>query len=68
MAIRFDIGHLVKTRWSLSHLRNTRIEGWDRILLELRTWWKMETETIIETSFYERLNNIPRQKHPMDIY
>jgi hypothetical protein len=55
MAIRFDIRHLVKTRFAPNRLRNTRVKGWDRILIELRTWWGIGTETIIETSFYEKV-------------
>ena len=50
-----------------SHIRNTRIEGWNRILLEQRHWWNMGTETLVETSFCEPLKNVPRQKKPMEI-
>jgi hypothetical protein len=61
MAIQYDISHLVKTKFAPSRLRNVRVEGWDRILLELRTWWNMDAETEIITSFYKKLN-VPRQK------
>jgi hypothetical protein len=55
MAIRFDIRHLVKTQFAPNRLKNTQVEGWNYILLEMRHWWRMETETILETSFYERV-------------
>jgi hypothetical protein len=42
------------------------VEGWNRILLEMRSWWKMGTETIVETSFYERLLNARRPKLPIE--
>jgi hypothetical protein len=66
MAMKYDISHLVKTRFAPSHLRNVRVKGWDNILREMRTWWGIGTETIIETSFYERLKNVPREKKPIE--
>ncbi len=66
VAIRYDIRHLAKTRWLPNHLRNVRVEGWDRMLLNMRTWWKMGTETIVETSFFERLPNARRPKMPIE--
>jgi len=66
MAIHFDIRNLVETRGALSRLRNVRIEGCGRILLEMRHWWKVEMETFLETRFYEKLKNVPRPKKPLE--
>ena len=66
VVIHYDIRHLVKTRFAPNHLRNVRVEGWDRMLREMRTWWKMGTETIVETNFYERLPNARRPKLPLE--
>jgi len=66
VAIRFDVRHLVKTSGAPSRLRNVRVEGWDRILLDMRHWWRMGEETVLETRFYEPLKNVPRQKKPVE--
>jgi hypothetical protein len=66
MPIHFDISDQVKTRFGPSRLRNWRVKGWDRILIELRTWWDLGMETIMETGFYERLKNVPRELTPLE--
>jgi hypothetical protein len=66
MAIHFDLRNLVKTQFAPNRLKNVRVQGWDRILLEMRYWWSIEKETIVETKFYEPLKNVPRQKKPIE--
>jgi hypothetical protein len=58
MAIHFDIRHLVKTSFAPNRLKNTRVKGWDTILLEMQYWWSIEEETILETSFYEPVGKL----------
>ena len=51
--LNFYIGKELKTRWASSHLQNTRIKGWVRLLLDMRAFWRTGVETILETRFYE---------------
>jgi hypothetical protein len=66
MEIIYDLRNQIETRWAPDHLRNVRIPRWDGILRELRMYWAGGTETIIDTSFYERLPNAPRPKKPVE--
>jgi hypothetical protein len=40
--------------------------AWGGLLLKDFVSWSMGKETIVETSFYEPLKNVPRQKKPME--
>lgn len=52
-SLRFSIKGQLKTRWAPSHLRNARIKGGVRVLLDIKGFWLMGIETILETDFYE---------------
>jgi hypothetical protein len=54
-SIRFSIVRDLQGRFAPNHLTSARMKGnrWLGVLLELKAFWKMEVETILETRFYE---------------
>jgi len=52
-SMQFSIKHELKSRWGASHTPNIRIPGWPRLLLDMRAFWCMGVETVLETKFYE---------------
>jgi hypothetical protein len=44
---------LVKSRLFPGRLKNFRVEGWGKMLKEMRQFWEEGKETILETSYWQ---------------
>ena len=52
-SIRFSIRDELKSRWAPNHIATARMKGWPRLLLDMRAFWRMGVETVLETRFHE---------------
>ena len=57
----YSIVKELKGRWAPTHLASPRMNEveWRRVLLEMRAFWEMGRETILETRFYKALQLLP---------
>jgi hypothetical protein len=64
--IRYSIVNELKSRWAPNHLATARMKesNWRRILLDMRAFWRLEAETVLETRFYESIKGATKSQNP----
>jgi hypothetical protein len=63
--LTFSIVNELKSRWASNHLATARMKDtdWRRLLLDLRAYWRMEVETVLETRFYEPIKGTSKSEN-----